>query len=269
MDLSNENIVHVKKDGIEYLQFRKLLEFDNLVHCYTLSTNNIDFRRSFRSSETVDKSIDRLCEGLDIDKNTIIRPGQTHTDVVKRVESADTEFNDVDGLLTDKANINMVLSFADCTPIFIYDPVKKVAGNIHSGWRGTAQKIGQKAILKMIEDFGCKAEDLIVCLGPCIGKYHFEVGEDVKDIFRETFGYLNRDFDIIEKEEEVENKYFIDTTLINRLILQEVGVKEENIVESGICTACNSEIMHSHRIDGDLSGRNVSVMGLKEGEKYV
>ena len=261
MDLSNKNIVHVKKDGIEFLQFRRLLEFDNIVHCYTLRTNDIDFRRSVRSSEEVESSIDRLCRGLGIDKETIVRPGQKHTDVVRKVYDARTMFDNVDGLLTDKESINMMLSFADCTPILIYDPVKRVAGNIHSGWRGTVQKIGQKAVLKMIEEFGCNIKDLIVCLGPCIGKCHFEVEEDVKNIFEETFGYLNRNCDIIEKSKE-EGKYFVDTTLINRLILEEIGVKEENIVESGICTACNSEVMHSYRVEGDKAGRNVAVMGM-------
>ncbi len=261
MDLSNKNVAHVKKDGIEYLQFRRLLEFDNVVHCYTLRTNDIDFRRSVRSSEEVESSIDRLCRGLEINKDTIIRPGQKHTDVVESVNDARTVFDNVDGLLTDKEGINIMLSFADCTPILIYDPEKKVAGNIHSGWRGTVQKIGQKAALKMIEEFGCKAEDLIVCLGPCIEKCHFEVEEDVRNIFEETFGYLNRNCDIIEKSKE-KGKYFVDTTLINRLILEEIGVKEENIVESGICTACNSEVMHSYRVDGDKAGRNVAVMGL-------
>lgn len=267
MDLSNENMLHVKKSGIEYLQFRKLLEYDEIVHCYTLSVKGIDFRKNLGTEEQLKKveySLERLCEGLEISKDSIIRPGQTHSDIVRRVDNLKERFDNVDGLLTNENNINLVLSFADCTPIYIYDPVKRVIGNIHSGWRGTVQKIGQKAVKKMISEYNSNPEDLIVCIGPCIGKCHFEVGEDVKNIFEQTFSYLNRDCDIIIKNELKPDKYFIDTNLINRLILEEVGVKNKNIIESGICTACHPNLLHSHRINGDNAGRNVSVMGLKK-----
>ena len=266
MDLSNENMVHVKKDGIEYLQFRRLLEYNEVVHCYTLSVNDIDFRKKLGTEEQLKKvnhSIEKLCEGLEISQYSIIRPGQTHSDIIKKVEKKEENFSNVDGLLTDKVNINLVLSFADCTPIYIYDPIKNVIGNIHSGWRGTVQKIGQKAINKMVLEYSCNPKDLIVCIGPCINKCHFEVGEDVKDIFEQTFSYLNRNYDIIKGSKIKSDKYFIDTNLINRLILEEVGVKPENIIESKICTACHPDILHSYRINGDKAGRNVSVMGLK------
>lgn len=267
MDLSNENMLHVKKSGIEYLQFRKLLEYDEIVHCYTLSVEEIDFRKNLGTEEQLKKveySLERLCEGLEISKDSIIRPGQTHSDIVRKVGNLKEQFDNVDGLLTNENNINLVLSFADCTPIYIYDPVKRVIGNIHSGWRGTVQKIGQKAVKKMISEYNSNPEDLIVCIGPCIGKCHFEVGEDVKKIFEQTFSYLNRNYDIIIKNELKPNKYFIDTNLINRLIIEEVGVKTKNIIESGICTACYPNFIHSHRINGDNAGRNVSVMGLKK-----
>ncbi len=265
MDLSNENVIHVKKDDIEYLQFRRLLEYGKIVHCYTLSAKDVDFRRNLNTEEQLKKaenSTKKLCNALNISEKSLIRPGQTHSDIIKKVESIEEDFNNVDGLLTDKANINLMLSFADCTPIYIYDMKKRVIGNIHSGWRGTVQKIGQKAVRKMCELYGSDPEDLLVCLGPCIGKCHFEVEEDVKNIFEETFGYLKRNYDIIEHSKTNNEKYFVDTNLINRCLLEEVGVKPKNIVESGICTACHPEILHSHRKSGDKAGRNVSIMGL-------
>lgn len=266
MDLSNNTMLHVKKEGIEYLQFRRLLEFDNLVNCYTLSVNNVDFKRNYPEESTpiLEESYNKICKALNIEKNTIVRPKQSHTDCIRNVENISQKFTDVDGLITNKKDINLMLTFADCTPILLYNPINKVISNVHSGWKGTVQKIGQKAVLKMMKDYNSKPENIIACIGPCIGKCHFEVDDGVKDIFAQTFAYFNRNCDIIEKQKELVNgkvKYHIDTTLVNKLILQEVGVRPENIIESNICTVCNSRIMHSYRAGGEKSGRNVAIFG--------
>ena len=71
MDLSSENIVHVKKDGIEYLQFKRLLEFKNLVHAYTLSVDGIDFNGKAEKSVT-EHSYNMLCDALDIKRENIV-----------------------------------------------------------------------------------------------------------------------------------------------------------------------------------------------------
>lgn len=268
MDLSNKAMLHVKNNGVEYLQFRKLLEFENVVNCYTLSANNVDFRRNFPEEHTdiLQKSYDKICTALNIDEKTIVRPKQSHTDCIKIVENTPAKFEDVDGLVTDKPNINLMLTFADCTPILLYDPINKAIANVHSGWRGTIQKIGPKAVEKMVKEFGTNPKNVIACIGPSIAKCHFEVEEDVKNIFEKAFSYLNRNCDIIERQKELVDgkvKYHIDTNLVNRLILQEVGVLPANIIESGICTVCNSNIIHSYRADGKKSGRNVAILGLK------
>ena len=84
--------------------------------------------------------------------------------------------------------------------------------------------------------------------------------EDVKQIFEQTFSYMNRNCDIIKKQEK---KYNIDTTLINRLILEEVGILPENIFESKICTVCNSNLIHSYRAEKERAGRNIAILGMK------
>ena len=84
--------------------------------------------------------------------------------------------------------------------------------------------------------------------------------EDVKQIFEQTFSYMNRNRDIIKKQEK---KYNIDTTLINRLILEEVGILPENIFESKICTVCNSNLIHSYRAEKERAGRNIAILGMK------
>lgn len=260
MDLSNENIIHVKKDGIEYLQFRKLLEY-GLVNCFTTRIDGFDLDGRLDKRVT-DYNYNRLCNSLGIERNSIARPNQTHSDNIQNINEI-IKLTDMDGIITNTPGINLTLSFADCTPILIYDPINKVIGNIHSGWRGTIKKIGPKAVIKMKEDYGSKPEDLIVCIGPCIKQCHFEVQDDVKELFEKEFGYLNRNADIIKDEEGKPGKYMVDTTLVIKLTLEEVGIKPENIYDSKICTVCSSNVVHSFRADKEKSGRNVAIIGLR------
>lgn len=264
-DLSNDSMVHIKRGQIEYLQFRRLMEYKELINCYTLSINNIDFNKNGPNADAnkLEKSMQVICDEFNINQNEIIRPHQSHTDRIEKVNKLDVEYIDVDGLLTNKGKIDLMLSYADCTPILLYDSAKKVIGNIHSGWKGTVQKIGQKAVLKMIEEYNSKPENIIACLGPCIKQCHFEVREDVKSMFEDTFRYLNRNDDIIKKSNSENGKFYIDTTLINELLLKEVGLVEDNIVDSGICTVCNSKYLHSYRVEKEKSGRNIALIGLK------
>ena len=259
MDLSNENILHIVDGNIEYLQFKKLLEYkDKITHCYTLKCDDykVDNGQNYK----------KLCDSLDIKYNKLVSvKHQIHSNYVEKVENENYEYTDIDGLVTDKNGVSLLLKFADCTPIYLYDPVKNVIGDIHSGWKGTVQKIAQEGVNKLIEEYGSKPEDIIACIGPAIGKCHFEVDEDVKDIFEKTFKYMNITDKIIFKGEIQDNKqkYYIDTNLINRRLLEDVGLKKENIVESNICTVCNGDKMHSYRVDKEKSGRNAAVIGLK------
>ena len=259
-DLSNNTMIHVKKGDIEYLQFRKLLEYNNKIsHCYTLKGNNQDYRDIKESNYYM------LYNALGLDFNKFKRiEHQIHSDKVEIVDTLNKKYTDIDGLLTSLRGVSLSLRFADCTPILFYDPVKNIIGNVHSGWRGTVQKIGQKAALKMMKQYGCNKQDIIACIGPAIGKCHFEVSEDVKEEFRTTFSHLLPEVEFIFKGDikNGEQKYFIDTNIINRKLLEEIGIKPENIIESDICTVCNKQYIHSYRADKDKSGRNTAIIGL-------
>ena len=149
--------------------------------------------------------------------------------------------------------------------LYIFNTRSRVVGDVHSGWRGTLKQIAKKVVEKMIKEFECKPEDIICCIGPCIKKCHFEVEEDVMKMFKDEFSYTNRINEIIEKgrvSKEGVQKYNVDTTLINEVILMEAGLKKENIIDSGLCTVCNSELFHSYRADKEKSGRNGAFIGL-------
>lgn len=263
-DLSNENVVHVCKDGIEYLQFRKLLEYPEVEHCYTMSRDSMSFK-IFEDDSILQESYQKICNPLQWNKNYIVKPHQTHTDRVEFVDNSMQIFDEVDGVITNKKNIILCTTSADCTSLLLYDPVKKVIGDIHSGWRGTLNKIGQKAVLKMIKEYGCNPKDIICCICPHIRKCHFEVEKDVMKMFQNEFSYIEKQNGFIKQGKIVDGvqKYYIDTTTINIKMLEEIGLKEENIIDSGICTVCQKEYFHSYRVDKEKSGRNAAMITLK------
>lgn len=257
MDLSNDNVIHVKKDGVEFIQFRKLLEYKSkLVHAYTLKPINL------RNKNKEDDDYVKICNALGLDSNSVIHPSQTHTNNVGVVisNSKSSDFPDTDGIITNEKNKILSAVFADCNSIFLYDPVKNVIGDIHSGWRGTVSKIGEVAVNKMVSTYGCKPEDIICCLGPSIRQCHFEVDEDVKNIFIDSF----HDESIVKlgTVKEGKQKYYVDSVEAIKESMRICGLKTKNIIDCGICTVCNCDILHSHRSEKDKAGRNGALMCL-------
>ena len=156
----------------------------------------------------------------------------------------------------------MILSTtnADCILLLFFDPVKKVIANIHSGWRGTLQRISVNAVRKMIEEYDCNSKDIICCICPSIRKCHFEVDQDVYEMFYNEFKDLKGFEQIIEQKGK---KWHIDTVLINQILLEKEGLKKENIIDCGICSVCNKDIIHSYRAEGKDYGLGTAVISLR------
>lgn len=261
-DLTNENIIHVKKNDIEYIQFRKLLEYKNIIHCYTLKTGELNFRsyNDKQKKKIVENNYKRICDVLEIDYKDIVRPFQMHTNRIAfvdlkteiRPDIYSDNYKDTDGVITDKKDIILATTNADCVLIMLYDTEKKVIANIHAGWRGTFKKISLKAVKMMKERYECNPENIQCFICPSIRKCHFEVQDDVKIECEKIFEYTNRLEDIISIGDIREGiqRYFVDNILINKILLMEAGIKEENIFDSNICSVCHSNLIHSRRADG-------------------
>ena len=264
MNLSNENVIHIKKDNIEYIQFRKLLEYqDHIKHAYSLG-KNVNFRTAKVNKQNLSEdeykkainSYKKLCDSIETNYINIVKTNQEHTDKVQiikqKINKEKPDFNlpqysKTDGLITNKKKIILSTTNADCILLLFYDPKKQVIANTHSGWRGTIQRISAKTVQKMKEEFDCDPQDIIVCICPSIRKCHFEVDQDVKDLFYNEFNDLKEIDECIE--ENVKRKWNVDTVKINKIILQKEGIKEENIIDSGICSVCNQELIHSYRVE--------------------
>ena len=271
MDLSNEIVVHVKHENMEYLQFRRLLKYsDILEHAYSLGIDK-DYR-TYRANKTplpkeeYEKNIGnykKICDVNNINYKNIVKASQAHTDNILEIAKKDiTEtIEKVDGLITQEKDIILATTNADCILLLFFDPIKKVIANTHSGWRGTLQEISVKTVKKMQNDLGCDPKDIIVCICPSIRKCHFEVDEDVYKLFFKQFNKLGNVDRFIEKKGK---KWHIDTVLINKIILEQAGILEENIEDCGICSVCNKNIVHSYRAEGANYGLATALITLKD-----
>lgn len=279
MDLSNENVIHIKKDGIEYLQFRKLLEYKDIInHAYSLGIDK-NYRTARANKQkleehTYEKAIQdykSLCYAIDSKVEHLVKTNQEHTDEVKRVkekinkEEPDfnlNQYSKTDGLITNQKNIMLSTTNADCILLLFFDPIKKVIANTHSGWRGTLQRISVKTVEKMKREFDCDPKDIICCICPSIRKCHFEVEKEVKTEFEKEFKDIREIEEIIE--ETIPNyKWHIDTVKINQIILEKEGLKSENIIDSGICSVCHADKIHSYRVEKQGYGLNTALIELK------
>lgn len=246
---SNSVITYKKGKNIDYIQFNKLLDL-GINHAYTLKHNNLNFRH--KDLELERKSYQAICEELNLDYKKVTKPKQNHTNNIKIIyKPYNTEkLIDIDGLITNKEGIILSTTNADCILYLVYDSVKRVIANVHSGWRGTYQRIIEKTIKSMTKDFGSNPKDIIICSCPSIRKCHFEVDEDVKNMFQNRFDFVDEEF--IEKGRIVDRKqkYNIDTIKLNTKLLTDLGISVENIIDSGLCSVCNHDKINSYRTDG-------------------
>ena len=163
----------------------------------------------------------------------------------------------VDALITAERNLTLGIFYADCVPILLHDPVAGAIGAVHSGWRGTADKIITTAVMKMSEEYKSDPGNIRAAIGPCIQACHFETDGAVRDEFTAAYG----DF-FPRMSKEAGEKTFIDMPAGVRHDLMACGVLQENIRTIADCTVCRNDRLFSHRC-GD-GGRMAGFITLYE-----
>ncbi len=162
----------------------------------------------------------------------------------------------VDGLLT-RSTLGLMAFFADCVPLFFYYPDLKAVGIAHAGWKGTAQKIGQRVIECFEEAGGC-TENAWVAIGPSIGPCCYAVDERVAEQFRLNY----KETSFLHPQED--RHYLLDLWEANRTLFLEKGVRPENIDIAATCTADNPEWFFSHRREGARTGRMAGWISIRD-----
>ncbi|MBA4405912.1 peptidoglycan editing factor PgeF [bacterium] len=176
---------------------------------------------------------------------------QIHSDIVTLVEKPGL-IGESDAMITDKFNVGLAVSTADCVPIFLYDHAQKVVAGIHSGWRGTQQQILRKTLVALKENFGSEGKDIYVYIGPSICQKNYEVGKEVAEQFDKK--YLTM----------LNGKLCLNVIHANYDMVCNFGIPEDQIEASQFCSYEEKELLHSYRRDGKNSGRSLGVIAMKE-----
>lgn len=218
--------------------------------------------------DTVIKNREIMCSVAGVKTDDLITSKQVHSPNVTVVDetyrgrgafSYETAIPDTDGLITNKPELLLATFYADCVPLFIFDPVKNVIACIHSGWKGTVSRIGAKAIRKMTEVFGSSPADCLVGIGPSIGPCCYEVDNRVIEIVKNNFAYWS---ELLSFKNDAQAELNLWKTNFN--IFVEAGVKPENIEIAEICTCCNQQDLFSYRGSSGRTGRMAAFIMLKQ-----
>lgn len=273
----NQEQIFVEKErnGVPYLAY-PLFEQTGIVNhgfstrlggvssgCFT--SMNISTTRG-DNPEHVARNRELIAQAIGVEVSDFTYTYQTHTTNVAVVKEEDKgkQFMETDGLVTDVPGICLVTFYADCVPLYFVDPVRKVIGLSHSGWRGTARKMGKVTVEKMREVYGCKPEDILAAVGPSICQDCYEVSEDVTDRFQEVFREELWPKLFFKKEN---GKYQLNLWEANRQVLLEAGILEQHMALTNLCTHCNSDILFSHRAVGGKRGNLSAFLAIKKQEE--
>ena len=165
-----------------------------------------------------------------------------------------------DAILTDRPGVTLFMRFADCVPIYLYDPIHKVVGLVHAGWLGTVRQAAAVAIQAMQARYGSRPQDLLAGIGPSIAAHHYEVGSEVIAQVRGAFGPEASGLLLSSNGAGSDDHALLDLWAANRLVLERAGVR--NIEIAGICTACYLDDWYSHRGEKGQTGRFGAMIAL-------
>src|SRR3990172_1845948 len=175
---------------------------------------------------------------------------------------------DADAIITNQGGLAIGVLTADCVPILLADPVKKVIGIVHAGWRGTVKGVVQKAIDAMVKQFDTDKQTILAAIGPSIGPCCYKVDETVI----KEFGVWAPDkgirgqgsgFGVAEFIKKQDNTWKLDLKKANFVQMLDIGLLEKNIAVEDFCTSCRNDIFFSYRKDGKVTGRQLNFVMMK------
>lgn len=263
------------KGAIPLFTFENLSRVSNLAHFITTRAGGVSLfpynslnlgLHTNDNSDHVLANRSLLADATGIAKENFLYASQVHSGDVKIIDSAAIENGILsqnprtDATITNLPGICLMVMVADCVPVLLFDPVKRVSAVIHAGWRGTVHHITSNTVYAMVEHFGCDPSDIIAGIGPSIGPCCYEVGEDVRDFVAQSFG-TTEGYLILKNDSP---KPHFDLWYANQKQLADNGLNQENIETSEICTQCNSDIFFSSRASGGVTGRFAAGICIKE-----
>lgn len=219
------------RDYIRVTEIEENIDFINLV----ITGKNIDAKSK--------DDMNKICQDAGFNFTNLTSNIQIHSDIVNVInEDNINQKIDGDALVTNVKGVPLLIFTADCVPIAIIDKKNKAIGLAHAGWRGTYERIGQKTIELMKNEYNTDSKDVVCVIGPSIGPCCYEVSEELVEKFNTNLTNCEEKFYIIK-----EGRYYLDLWKINEYILKSIGVKENNIINLNLCSSCNEQDFHSYR----------------------
>jgi len=200
--------------------------------------------------QIVDENRKEFFNAIGLPVHSVAYQKQIHSDIITTANCGG-DIGESDAIITDKKNIGLAVSIADCTPIFLYDFKNQVIAAVHSGWRGTEKQILSKTLLKLQQQFNTSPQNLIAYIGPSISQANYEVGNDVTEKFNPKF--------VVKKN----NKFYLDVSGANYFMLLDFGIPTNQIQKSDLCSYEYGELLHSYRRESEKSGRSLGVIAIK------
>lgn len=228
--------------------------------------------------EDVLSNREKLAESLGFSLDAWTCGEQTHGKHIAVVTEADrgrgsltraSAFQSTDGLLTNVPGVLLTSFYADCVPLYFYDPVEHVAGLAHAGWKGTVAEIAGAMVSKMAEVYGSKPQHILAAIGPSIGGCCYEVDDYVmKHVLQleETLALASSgsEQDIYSKSLSDDSKSMLNLKELNQRIMIKAGILPTHIECTTWCTSCNTDLFFSYRKEQGITGRMTSWIGIKE-----
>ncbi len=162
----------------------------------------------------------------------------------------------IDAMATGTPGLILSAFYADCIPVFFFDPINRAVAIAHAGWKGTMDRIVLNTVQTLLEGFGCKPGDIEAFIGPGIGRCCFQIHPDLAEKVSKAFPEFD---DIIDKN----SKIYWDLRLTNQKILIKAGIKPEKIIDCGLCTSCRTDRFFSYRRENGETGRMMAAIGLR------
>ena len=256
-------------------------------HAYSEKVLNLGFTE-WDSHEHVSQNREKFFALLDAGKMRVVGPRQIHSDIIHVVGTTDVRRGAPpppgDALITREPGVLLVVQTADCIPILLADTKNRAVAAIHSGWRGTAQRIAEKTLGRMQMEFGTRPQDVIAALGPGIGGCCYEVGHEVVKEFAAKFPHAREwfegPFDALESGDDDSNwlpwlsmrppghaapapRVQLDLIAANRAMLTAAGIASAKLQSSGFCTSCRTDLFFSYRRERN-TGRLMAAIGIRE-----
>ena len=281
-------------NDVSYYTFSSLSAFPELIHAVStrhggvsqppFATLNLTWA-SGDEPRAVEENHRRLCAALGIARESLVSPRQVHSAEVHRVGAGDSGrfIPDCDALISDEPGVPLLLRFADCVPILLYDPRRKAIGLAHAGWRGTVAGMAQAAVQAMVEALGSAPDDLVAAVGPSIGPCCYEVGVEVAAAVDAAFGpdsglLKPPAWPSAEKRRKRKpstlsapsalpptskpQSLHFDLWSANERQLRAAGVQQIEV--AGLCTACHRDEFYSYRAENGRTGHHSALICLRE-----